>query len=40
MKNKEIKRVMNLLKNETSDHLSILNDLYVLIDKRLIFNYI
>lgn len=37
-KNEEIKRVINLLKHETSDHLHILEDLYEYYDKCLTFS--
>lgn len=38
IKNEEIKRVMDLLKDETSDHIGILDDLYKLLGYSLVFN--
>lgn len=38
-KEEEIKRVIDLLKDESSDQISILEDLNVLLDSRLIFSF-
>lgn len=35
-KDEEIKRIINLLKDESSDHLTILEDIYLLLDDCLI----
>lgn len=39
-KNNKIKRIIDLLKDESSANLSILNDLYIFANNSLIFNYI
>lgn len=40
VKKEEIMRVINLLKDNSSDYLSILNDINILVDKSLLFNFV